>query len=122
MLLLACRVARVRALQAPLKKFGRLRALASTVAEYEALEGVEKVEDQNKSWWTLRWLRIAELVKQNTVGTKLTFCTLPFPRSFLNSANYMGWLEILSNGKEGAKTPFVMIRGNGHDCITNKLE
>ena len=33
MLLLACRVARVRALQAPLKKFGRLRALASTVAE-----------------------------------------------------------------------------------------
>jgi G3E family GTPase len=33
MLLLACRVARVRALQAPQKKFGRLRALASTVAE-----------------------------------------------------------------------------------------
>ena len=32
MLLLACRVARVRALQAP-RKFGRLRALASTVAE-----------------------------------------------------------------------------------------
>ena len=33
MLLLACRVARVRALQAPLKKFGRLRPLSSTVAE-----------------------------------------------------------------------------------------
>ena len=93
--------------------------LAATVEQYENMPGVQPLAEQEHPTWTLRWLRIGELVRQHSGdGAKLVYLTMPFPRSYMNPADYMGWLESLT----ADMPPVVMIRGNGRDCITRSLE
>jgi hypothetical protein len=91
----------------------------TTVAAYNGLPGVEKAQEQAKSEWVLRWLRVAELVSDYSENAACVYLTLPFPRSWVDPINYMGWLEIL--GRQ--KAPVVFIRGNGRQgCLTHLSE
>lgn len=91
-----------------------------TIEKYENLPGVQKIGKQKQEVWTNKWLRIGEILKENTdtVKAAIIYITMPFPRSWMEPRDYMGWCEMLTTHER----PIVFIRGNGHDVMTNQSE
>jgi hypothetical protein len=83
-----------------------------TLDEHDALP-VQPCKEQERSEWVLRWLRVAELITKESCNAKLVYVTLPFPRSWVNHFNWLGWIEMLS---KNLTCSVVFIRGNGRDC------
>eukprot|EP00941_MAST-03F_sp_MAST-3F-sp1_P003063 g3063.t1 len=90
---------------------------AATVKEYNSMP-VQAVKEQERAEWVFRWLRVAELIAAESADAKLVYITLPFPRSWVEKENWMGWVDILSRNLDCA---VVFVRGNGRDCLQNLM-
>eukprot|EP00094_Tigriopus_californicus_P005369 TCALIF_05177-PA protein Name:"Similar to Slc12a3 Solute carrier family 12 member 3 (Mus musculus)" AED:0.15 eAED:0.15 QI:0/0.3/0.09/0.90/0.7/0.81/11/0/811 len=63
-----------------------------------------------------RYLRLAEIVREQSEGSQLVVMTLPMPRpDFICSSLYMSWLEIMSCDMA---MPFLFVRGNQTSVLT----
>ena len=67
---------------------------------------------------TQQWLRVSEIIRENSFKSKVIYLTMPHPRSFVGANLYMSWLEMLSYNMP----PMVFIKGNSKDCLTYFLE
>lgn len=71
-------------------------------------------KDEKIKKLTDRWLRVSELVKENSSEARLVYCTVPFPRPSVSAHEYLSWLEMLSEDMP----PMIMIRGSGQSVLT----
>lgn len=89
-----------------------------TIKTYEALPGVQPIMKQKQPFWAKRWLRIGELIRENSSKAAMVYVTMPFPRSWMRPRDWLGWCEILtSHGR-----PTVLIRGSGRSVMTARSE
>jgi amino acid transporter len=85
------------------------------LAEHAALN-VERTEgdvsDQSKAY-----LRMGELIAENSKDASIAFVSLPVPRAGHSSRRYLSWLRALSTlATDGV--PVVMLRGNNSPVLT----
>merc|ERR550517_1234665 len=66
----------------------------------------------------IRWLRVSELLRENSTDASLIIATLPYPHRLSNAAEYLSLLDLISN--QGP--PVVLIRGGGQNVLTFYLE
>ena len=85
---------------------------------------VQKIAAQKEPFWAKRWLRISEIVDDMSSGdasqaaASLVYITMPFPRTWMKSRDWLGWCEMLTaHGR-----PTVLIRGNGANVMTDLSE
>ncbi|CAJ0600395.1 unnamed protein product [Cylicocyclus nassatus] len=78
--------------------------------DYNGQKGlITEDELQNFRSKTNRYLRKAELLRENSQGADLVIVTLPIPRrTDMSSALYMSWLEVISRNMP----PTLFVRGN----------
>eukprot|EP01083_Nonionella_stella_P001711 4872_1 len=65
-----------------------------------------------------RWLRVGELIHENSSQARLIYVTIPFTKPEMPLTTYMGILEFLSEDMP----PCVLIRGNGKRVLTALIE
>lgn len=62
----------------------------------------------------LRWLRVAELIKENSSKAAMIYCTLPYPKTTDDPFKYMGVVDALSD----QEPPTILIRGANQNVLT----
>jgi len=89
-------------------------ASAQSVEHYhETIAPGLKKNTKTRPETTDRWIRVSELLRENSSEARLVFCTVPFPRT-VSAHEYMSWLEMLSE----EMPPMILIRGNGETVLT----
>ena len=61
-----------------------------------------------------RWLRIAELMREQSADASMVCVTLPYARSWITADVYVALLRVLSN----VSAPCFMLRGNGRSVLS----
>jgi solute carrier family 12 (sodium/potassium/chloride transporter), member 2 len=94
-----------------------------TVARYEKMTG-KPVDEQHRPNVTRKWLRLSEIMRENSCDAALTFCSLRFPRDNTPSDEWLASMDILTDqvSETGERSPILLIRGNGRDCLTFRSE
>jgi sodium/chloride transporter 3 len=89
-----------------------------TVATYEGLAGVNPIGNQNNAKvdlrWVYRWLRISELVKENSSRAKFIYSSMPKKPPHCEPLDWYGILHML----QVSGPPMAMIAGNNINCLT----
>ena len=81
----------------------------------ESSVAVPDAELQSQKERTNRHLRLAELLRDHSLGSEAVIMTLPMPRKGTISPQlYMGWLEIMTKDMP----PFLLVRGNQQSVLT----
>jgi solute carrier family 12 sodium/potassium/chloride transporter 2 len=76
------------------------------------IDDVEMLEMKDKC---KRYMRMHELLLENSRSASLVVVTLPMPRkNRVSTALYMAWLEIMSKDMP----PFLLVRGNQTNVLT----
>jgi hypothetical protein len=82
-----------------------------TMQKYAELPSRNTWDKQWKPDVTKRWLRVSELIRENSRGASIVYVTMPFPREVVAARDWMSWLEMLS----ADMPPTVFVRGNGEN-------
>ncbi|KNC51205.1 Na-K-2Cl cotransporter 1 [Thecamonas trahens ATCC 50062] len=75
---------------------------------------VEELEQYQQSW-TDYYLRLGELIHQNSANASAVFVSLRIPDNNDSALMYMSWLEAISHGME---CPFFFVRGSHENVVT----
>jgi hypothetical protein len=92
---------------------------AFTAAELDA-QALQKFHEDNLAFddahdrHTLRYIRLARLMRANSHGAAGVFCSMPVPRPQVTAQIFLAWLELISKGFD----TFVFVRGNQENVLS----
>ena len=75
----------------------------------------QQTEGHKKQFF--RWLRIAELIRENSSDASMVCVTLPYARSWITPDVYVALLRVISN----VSAPCFMLRGNGRSVLSENV-
>ena len=94
----------------------------STMKEFDEIcpvklaDFVAQQPEGNKKQF-FRWLRIAELMREQSHNASMVCVTLPYARSWITPDVYVALLRVLSN----VSAPCFMLRGNGRSVLSENV-
>ena len=86
-----------------------------TINKFETISG-STINDCKRSKVIKRWLRLSEIIQDNSKKSVIIFVTLPVPTTYITPLQYKALLYILSD--QSILPPTILMRGNGQQTLT----
>ena len=75
--------------------------------------GIEE-GDENQKRKVQTFLRLRELILDNSAHSSMVLCSMPIPRATQDAKVWLGTIDIVSD----SMPPFIWVHGNGENVVT----